>query len=171
MLPHEDSANAHPAETLGERASALVNPNSGLANDFLNVYNEILMLIENLPAVPELFDDILAWRPASYGAYFMQSQFDGRDKALEAYAQLDPQFRARFEQVVVDLAESALRAVAEVACAVAEHDDEKRLAQVCETAAEKVRRVLPMAAQMVNFGHVQPGADDQARVNRIFSAA
>src|ERR1700759_5053507 len=37
-----------------KRAEALVNPASGLANDYLNLFNEIVMLIEQLPTMPEL---------------------------------------------------------------------------------------------------------------------
>ena len=70
------------ADSLESRAMALVNPASGLANDFLNVYNEILMLIELLPTMPELADDIAAWRPASYRAYFMQSPLPGSGSLL-----------------------------------------------------------------------------------------
>ncbi len=47
-----------------KQANHLVNPNSGIANDFLNQYNEILLLVENLPVLlPEMVDDLLAWRP------------------------------------------------------------------------------------------------------------
>ena len=93
------------ADSLESRAMALVNPASGLANDFLNVYNEILMLIELLPTMPELADDIAAWRPASYRAYFMQSPLPGSDQALAVYAGLDPGFRALFEANVEKLAD------------------------------------------------------------------
>lgn len=93
------------ADSLESRAMALVNPASGLANDFLNVYNEILMLIELLPTMPELADDIAAWRPASYRAYFMQSPLPGSEHALAAYARLEPSFRALFEASVENLAE------------------------------------------------------------------
>ena len=74
---------AEPDGALEARAAALVNPASGLANDFLNVYNEILMLIEMLPAMPELADDIFGWRPCSYRSYFMQCNLPGRAEALD----------------------------------------------------------------------------------------
>lgn len=47
-------------DTLEERAAALVNPASGIANDYLNHFNEILLLIENLPTLlPEMLDELL----------------------------------------------------------------------------------------------------------------
>ena len=60
--------------TLELRASALVNPASGVANDYLNHFNEILLLIENLPALlPEMVDELLGWKPVSYRGYFERS--------------------------------------------------------------------------------------------------
>ncbi len=38
-----------PLEDIQRRAEAIVNPASGLANDYLNLFNEIVMLIEQLP--------------------------------------------------------------------------------------------------------------------------
>ena len=113
-----DFENAAEA-SLESRAMALVNPASGLANDFLNVYNEILMLIELLPTMPELADDIAAWRPASYRAYFMQSPLPGSREALAVYARLEPAFRNLFEANVERLAECSVGAVDAIARAVA----------------------------------------------------
>ena len=160
-------------DTLERRAGALVNPASGLANDFLNVYNEILMLIEMLPSMPELVDDITAWRPCSYRAYFMQSQLPGRSDALEAYRQLDPGFRAHFEALVEKLAEcgvAAVTAIERVVALGAAHDVE-RMAQVCADCVAHIRRGLEPAEQLVNFGRISQGYDPQLRINELFSAA
>ncbi len=67
--------------SLQARAEAIVNPASGLANDYLNLFNEIVMLIEQLPQMPELIDDILRWRPVSYQSYFANSVLPGRASA------------------------------------------------------------------------------------------
>jgi len=67
------SGNTDPQEGDLEQGAALVNSVSGLANDYLNLFAEILMLIENLPTMPDLMPDILAWRPISYQDYFAKS--------------------------------------------------------------------------------------------------
>ena len=89
---------------LETRAKALVNPTSGLANDYLNIFNELVMLVEQLPEIPEFADDILAWRPRSYEEYFRQSNLPGRQGALDAYARLERSFRDEFEAVDLTLA-------------------------------------------------------------------
>ena len=96
------------------RAEALVNPASGLANDYLNLFNEIVMLVEQLPTMPELFDDIQRWHPMSYRDYFRQSVLPGRISAIEAYDLLNARFRYDFEAVVAELDCRATGAVAAV---------------------------------------------------------
>ena len=48
----------------------LISPVSGLANDYLNLFNELVMMLEQLPQMPELIDDLLAWRPVTYQGLF-----------------------------------------------------------------------------------------------------
>ena len=60
-----------------------------LANDYLNVFSEILLLLEFLPAMPEMTDDALAWRPRGYCEYFEQSPLPGaRDAAASLRSRL-----------------------------------------------------------------------------------
>ena len=161
------------ADSLESRAMALVNPASGLANDFLNVYNEILMLIELLPTMPELADDIAAWRPASYRAYFMQSPLPGSDQALAVYAGLDPGFRALFEANVEKLAESGVCAVDAISRAVASGADDcgEQIAAVCAQSAAHMRGLLHATELLINHGHLVEGREPQAIANELFSAA
>lgn len=176
-MSFNDEANAdfahECADTVEARAAALVNPASGLANDFLNVYNEILMLIELLPTMPELADDIAAWRPASYRAYFMQSPLPGSEEALRAYTRLEPTFRAIFEASVEKLAESGVAAVSAIASAVAvgASDGGEQIAGLCAEWVANLRRLLDSTEQLVNFGHIANARPAQASVNEIFSAA
>jgi hypothetical protein len=170
---HQEHATLAEPAGLEMRASALVNPASGLANDFLNVYNEILMLVEMLPSMPELADDVMTWRPASYRAYFMQSQLPGRNAALDAYARLDPGFRALFEASVEKLAECAVLAVETIqeTIALGEDDSGEQIAAICEEACAHIRWRLESTEQLVNFGRVGQRRDQQAIVNDLFSAA
>ncbi len=160
-------------DATAQRAAALVNPVSGLANDFLNVYNEILMLIEMLPGMPDLADDILAWRPCSYRAYFMQSQLPGRREALDAYAKLDSSFRALFEASVEQLAECGDGAIREIASllALGASDRDEQVGVVCGEWGLRIRQQLGATEQLVNFGRVACHRDPQDVVNELFSAA
>ncbi|MSO67355.1 MAG: hypothetical protein EXQ82_05985 [Pseudolabrys sp.] len=74
-------------------ADANINPATGLATDYLNHFNEAIMLLEMLSACPECLDDFLGWRPMSYREHFVASRFKGRDLAIAAYDAADPSLR------------------------------------------------------------------------------
>lgn len=80
----------------GTRQSGVnTNPRTGLATDYLNHFNEAIMLLEMLPACPECLEDFLAWRPMSYREHFAAAHFKGRDLAIAAYDEAEPNSRAR----------------------------------------------------------------------------
>jgi hypothetical protein len=157
---------------LKARASALVNPASGLANDYLNLFNEIVMLIEQLPSMPELIDDIFAWGPTSYQDYFTRSVLPGRGSALEAYAALSQTFRRDFEALVGELDRMAVGAIA----AIRRHHRTKgdsepyTLAGLCTRSGEKMREVLDRATKLVNYGPGSGGDAAQAVADRVMLA-
>lgn len=143
------------AAARARRAEALVNPASGLANDYLNLFNEIVMLIETLPSMPELFEDIQRWRPTTYREYFERSILPGRGTALENYDRLDVRFRRSFEAVVADLDRRSTGAVAAVRRQFkTQNDDPDALAAVCERAGANIREILDKATSLVNHGQI-----------------
>ena len=154
------------------RAEALVNPASGLANDYLNLFNEIVMLVEQLPTMPELLDDIQRWHPVGYLDYFDRSILPGRGSAIEAYDQLDARFRRDFEAVVAELDRRSTGAVAAVRkhCKTRGDDDPHALAIICERAGATIREVLDKATMLVNHGALV-AEDDliQDRTDRLFA--
>ena len=74
-------------------AGSNINPATGLATDYLNHFNEAIMLLEMLSSCPDCRDDFLAWRPMSYREHFAASRFKGRDLAIAAYDAADPNLR------------------------------------------------------------------------------
>lgn len=78
-------------------AAANINPVTRLATDYLNHFNEAIMLLEMVPDMPECADDFMVWEPLSYPEHFRVSNFKGRDLAIAAYEAADPEIRARFD--------------------------------------------------------------------------
>src|SRR5215470_17889157 len=103
-LPRADEARA------AALRAANINPNTGLATDYLNHFNEAIMLLEMIPDMPECAEDFLAWAPLSYCEHFMASNFKARDLAIEAYECADPCIKFEFEQIT-DTMTSILTAV------------------------------------------------------------
>lgn len=154
-----------------EKALSLVNPASGLANDYLNLFNEILMLIEQLPVMPELFEDLLAWKPVTYQEYFARSILPGSRSALADYNRLSPGFRSRFEATVDDLDRLATGTVASIRRHIKTKgtDDQPTLAAICEKATVALREKLDRAVALVNHGSADTVEDAQARADRLLA--
>jgi len=76
-----------------------INPATGLATDYLNHFNEAIMLLEMLPSAPECKEDFLAWQPKSYRDHFAASNFKHRDLAIAAYEAADPAFRGQLDEI------------------------------------------------------------------------
>ena len=158
------------ARSRTRRAEALVNPASGLANDYLNLFNEIVMLVEQLPTMPELFDDIQRWRPISYRDYFERSILPGRLTAIEAYDRLEPRFRREFEALVEELDRRATGAVAAVRRQFkAGGEANEALAPICLKAGTTIREVLDRTTMLVNHGGLVSGDPVQRRTDELFA--
>lgn len=77
-----------------------INPQTLLATDYLNHFNEITMLIEMIPDMPDILEDAREWRPKSYQDHFRDSAFSDRDLAVAAYEHVPPLFKSKFEKTV-----------------------------------------------------------------------
>src|SRR6202453_233333 len=77
--------------------AANINPRTGLATDYLNHFNEAIMLLEMIPDMPECAEDFLGWQPLSYREHFSASHFKTRDLAIEAYDSADAGVRVEFD--------------------------------------------------------------------------
>src|SRR5215471_5465692 len=88
------------AEAWAERLRvANINPRTGLATDYLNHFNEAVMLLEMVPDMPECAEDFLNWHPLSYSEHFRASNFKARDLAISAYEAADPAVRGEFDHI------------------------------------------------------------------------
>jgi len=87
-----------PCET--DLRAANVNPDTLLATDFLNLFNEYIMLAE-LVADGSMEHDVLGdWLPIDYETHFLRSGFAGATIVLAAYRSMDCDTRQKFEEGV-----------------------------------------------------------------------
>jgi len=97
--------------------AANINPRTGLATDYLNHFNEAIMLLEMIPDMPECASDFMEWQPLSYAEHFIASNFKGRDLAIEAYESADPELRAEFDhmtRIMTNILIAVIQAMREV---------------------------------------------------------
>jgi len=152
-LSHVPSNHAPAEELDGEaRAEELragnINPRTGLATDYLNHFNEAVMLLEMIPDIPECADDFLEWHPLSYAEHFTASNFRARDLAISAYESADPAIRAEFDQLTNTMT-SILTAVGQ---AMREASQDKTRAKLAEQAIHWVKPLVMAAGGVINGG-------------------
>src|SRR5450755_1588542 len=128
--------------------AANINPRTGLATDYLNHFNEAVMLLEMIPDIPECVDDFLEWHPLSYAEHFTASNFKARDLAISAYESADPAIRAEFDQLSNTMT-SILTAVGQ---AMREANQDKTRARLAEQAIHWVKPLVMAAGGVINGG-------------------
>ncbi len=148
--------------------AANINPDTGLATDYLNHFNEVMMLMEMLPDMPDCAEDVLDWAPAGYAEHFTNSSFRDKELAVLAWHAAPHHVRAHLITLVLQIeaevkrAQDILRdAAGEPACR-----DVARLATDCI-------KPLIIAASSAIHGQAESDDDDhdesvQAGVDALF---
>ncbi len=153
-----------------QQANHLVNPSSGIANDFLNQYNEILLLVENLPILlPEMIEELLAWNPRTYEEYFRTSPLLGGHLAIEIYQALDKAFRQEFEEQIAKINILASKAILVIGHQL-RGSEEMRAEDIelfCEEISTTMRAEIEKAADLVNHGLELPPETSQEMADRL----
>jgi hypothetical protein len=85
--------------------AANVNPDTGLATDYLNHFNEVVMLMEMLPDMHDCIEDILEWEQIDYCTHFERSGLKGSDVAILAYHTAPRALKAHLETLVLQIDE------------------------------------------------------------------
>ncbi|MGH6683247.1 MAG: hypothetical protein ACRECA_04855 [Pseudolabrys sp.] len=128
-------------------ADANINPATGLATDYLNHFNEAIMLLEMLSSCPNCRADLLAWKPTSYREHFAASRFKGR--IMAAYDSADSNLRSSLDALA-----DAMTAVLETTRATMSADLSREA-----TAALAERAVALLKPLVVHAGALINGAD------------
>jgi hypothetical protein len=126
--------------------AANINPRTGLATDYLNHFNEAIMLLEMIPDIPECAEDFLGWHPLTYHEHFMASHFKARELAIEAYDSADENIRAEFDNITGAMT-SILTAVG---VAMREAHQDKTRARLAEQATGWVKPLVALAGGIIN---------------------
>jgi hypothetical protein len=88
-----------------------INQNTLLATDYLNHFNEIIMLLEMLPSMPECYGDAVGWRPKSYTDHFRDSGFSDAELAILAYENAPENYRQAFDATIEQMDRLVLEAM------------------------------------------------------------
>src|SRR6476646_5146193 len=94
-----DEEASRPAIDSARLAAANINPKTGLATDYLNHFNEAIMLLDMLPDTPECIVELIGWEPLSYEEHFAISHFREKDLAIAAYQAAPATVRVQLDEL------------------------------------------------------------------------
>ena len=137
------------AARAAELKAANINPQTGLATDYLNHFNEAIMLLEMIPDMPECAEDFLQWQPLSYAEHFTASNFRARDLAISAYNSADPDIRAEFDQMT----ETMTSILTAVGTGMREASQDRTKAKLAEEAIGWLKPLVAAAGGVINGGY------------------
>jgi hypothetical protein len=132
-----------------ELKAANINPQTGLATDYLNHFNEAIMLLEMIPDMPECSEDFLQWTPLSYAEHFTASNFKARDLAILAYETADSDVRAEFDQMT----ETMTSILKEVGAAMRQANQDTTKSRLAEQAIGWLKPLVTAAGGVINGGY------------------
>jgi hypothetical protein len=151
QAPDEEPAGGVGGVRLTE---AIINPLTGLATDYLNHFNEAIMLLEMLSSCPDCLEDFLAWMPMSYREHFAGSRLKSRDQAIAAYDAADPVLRGALD----GLANAMTKMVEATRAALRSGMSPEAAGLIAEAAAAWLKPLVVRAGALIN-------GDADARAN------
>lgn len=133
-----------------------------LATDYLNHFNEIIMLLGLVADMPECLEDALEWSPKSYENHFSDSGLQDRALAILAYENAPRRYREPFDQLVMQIDATVLSSLSRISQASKDNDMD-RLSHIVPTATRKLQRLVDVASAIIH-GRVMVSAQAEIDV-------
>lgn len=120
-----------------------------LATDYLNHFNEIIMLLELIADMPECLEDALEWAPKPYREHFSESGFQDKALAILAYENAPRRYREPFDQLVAQMDATVLGALSRIEQATRAGDPD-RLRHLISGVTRKLQRLIDVASAVIH---------------------
>jgi hypothetical protein len=152
-----DAYHAYSARAQGTN----IDPLTLLATDYLNHFNEIVMVLELIPDMPDCLEDAEEWAPKSYQQHFADSQFRDRQLAIEAYDHVPVRYKVPFEDMVAQMDRMVPWGLQRIKEALDSGDNE-RLRIVCTDVSRRLQKMIDIASAII---HGSARQLDQAEID------
>lgn len=126
-----------------------VNAQTFLATDYLNHFNEVVMLLGMLGDMPEMFEDVAAWTPKSYVEHFHSSSIADKDLAIAAYALAPACYRVPFDATIAQAERVVVQAVALIGPAL-DSGDTERAVLAGEATSRILQKLIDVASGIIH---------------------
>jgi len=138
-------------------AQANINPTTRLATDYLNHFNNVIMLLEFIATMPDFVEEVLQWQPVDYPGYFATSHFRHRDLAIAAFARCEARTREAFTAVIAKLDAAVIEA--QDLLKASDPTDPAISAAILELVRGRMQPLIAEAGGVIN-GNAQDSIDD-----------
>jgi hypothetical protein len=126
-----------------------IDPQTLLATDYLNHFNEIVMLLDMIPDIPECYEDAVAWQPKSYQDHFRDSQFRDKDLAVEAYQHVPKCYREPFDDVISQMDRMVAWGLQRIGDLLSP-DESERLRLLCSDISLRLQKMIDIAGAIIH---------------------
>ena len=134
-----------------------------LATDYLNHFNELVMLLEMVPDMPDMLEEVKAWQPKSYKDHFKDSTIADKDLAIEAYDHVPGIYREPFEQTIEQINLMIASTVERLEANIRDGQDDVLRANV-QTLSGILQRLMDMASAII---HGSAKTMDQSEIDTL----
>lgn len=138
-----------------------------LATDYLNHFNEIVMMLEMIPDCPECLEEAKLWQPKTYQEHFRDSGFTDKETAIAAYDHVPSKFRKPFEETVEHVNLLVARTIERVDGLLAEGSNEEDLRFIVNASCRNIHVFLEHASAII---HGSTKTMDQEEIDRLMGA-
>jgi hypothetical protein len=144
-----------------------INQNTLLATDYLNHFNEIIMLLEMVPSMPECYQDAADWQPKSYAAHFRDSCFSDAELAILAYENAPQNYRQAFDATIAQMDRLVLEAIPRIKTLI-DAGEAGPLQVGVEGVTRKLQSFVDVASSIING---TTDTLDQAQIDQVMMSA
>ena len=144
-----------------------INPQTLLATDYLNHFNEIAMLLDLIPEMPDCIEDALEWQPIGYQEHFRNSVLADRHLAIAAYDNVPAMYRDPFDTTVRQMHDLVGTGLERIVAAIARNDP-PLLEVTVQSVSRSLQRLMD-AANGIIHGTVE--TVDQSAIDLILETA
>ncbi len=153
----------------GQLKGTNIHPDTLLATDYLNHFNEVAMMIEMIPMMPEAIDDIAGWAPNSYQEHFLGSGLRDAELAVAAYRHAPEMVRITFDDTIERLNACVSASIAD-AHKLGGINNPEILAFKASEIAGRIFALIEEAGTIINGGSFQASGEDatQHAIDSLF---
>jgi len=143
-----------------------------LATDYLNHFNEVIMMLELVPDMPDMLDEAKSWQPKTYQEHFEGSAFSDKKLAVEAYNHAPDNYRQPFDETVDEIDKMVHQGMDEITAVLESGNAEQVRLNVFQV-TQGIQKNMDKLSAIVNGdlgeeSEEEPATLDQSEIDAMF---